>query len=197
MTNSSVLAHCERLTQSTQRYRFSSADDILSYREVLRLWQHDADFRQLFIDILADCHFSAYRWETPPLRLASMEQDFEFVLLDAAWLNMPSDTDTFAPYFTHAKEGIAVFDNLGGDTRLVAPCPLNGGDCYAHLAEFIRTAPAEQSHALWRTVGQTVEQQLNDRPLWLNTAGGGVAWLHVRLDSRPKYYSYAPYKVMT
>ncbi len=31
-------------------------------------------------------------------------------------------------------------------------------------------------------------------PLWLSTAGGGVAWLHVRLDSRPKYYGYSPYK---
>ena len=26
-------------------------------------------------------------------------------------------------------------------------------------------------------------------------AGGGVAGLHVRLDSRPKYYAYAPYRV--
>ncbi len=29
---------------------------------------------------------------------------------------------------------------------------------------------------------------------WLNTEGGGVAWLHVRIDQRPKYYHYAPYK---
>ncbi|MGI9175867.1 MAG: DUF6940 family protein [Rhodothermales bacterium] len=25
--------------------------------------------------------------------------------------------------------------------------------------------------------------------MWLSTAGGGVSWLHVRLDSRPKYYA--------
>ncbi len=29
-----------------------------------------------------------------------------------------------------------------------------------------------------------------------STAGGGVSWLHVRLDSWPKYYGYAPYKQM-
>ncbi len=35
---------------------------------------------------------------------------------------------------------------------------------------------------------------ISDRPIWLSTAGGGVAWLHVRLDSTPKYYGYAPYR---
>ena len=32
-----------------------------------------------------------------------------------------------------------------------------------------------------------VEARIDDRPLWLSTAGDGVAWLHVRLDQRPKY----------
>ena len=39
-----------------------------------------------------------------------------------------------------------------------------------------------------------MEDRVNEIPVWLSTAGGGVAWLHVRLDDRPKYYSYAPYK---
>jgi len=32
------------------------------------------------------------------------------------------------------------------------------------------------------------------RRTWLSTSGLGVGWLHVRLDSRPKYYTYEPYK---
>lgn len=35
--------------------------------------------------------------------------------------------------------------------------------------------------------------RVGTRPVWLSTAGAGVAWLHVRLDDRPKYYSYRPY----
>ncbi len=35
--------------------------------------------------------------------------------------------------------------------------------------------------------------RVGDRPTWLSTAGHGVAWLHVRLDTRPKYYRYTPY----
>jgi len=39
-----------------------------------------------------------------------------------------------------------------------------------------------------------MQKQISDRPTWLSTAGLGVYWLHLRLDSRPKYYRYQPYK---
>ncbi len=42
--------------------------------------------------------------------------------------------------------------------------------------------------------GQEMEKRVSDKPVWLSTAGGGVPWLHVRLDNRPKYYSYRPYR---
>jgi hypothetical protein len=31
-------------------------------------------------------------------------------------------------------------------------------------------------------------------PVWLSTSGLGIYWLHFRLDTVPKYYTYAPYK---
>jgi hypothetical protein len=39
-----------------------------------------------------------------------------------------------------------------------------------------------------------MHQRVSAKPVWLSTAGGGVAWLHVRLDDRPKYYAHAPYR---
>ncbi len=30
----------------------------------------------------------------------------------------------------------------------------------------------------------------------VSTNGLGVAWLHVRLDTRPKYYTFQPYRTM-
>jgi len=39
-------------------------------------------------------------------------------------------------------------------------------------------------------------RRLSSRPVWLSTAGGGVSWLHVRLDDRPKYYHHAAYRVI-
>jgi hypothetical protein len=31
-------------------------------------------------------------------------------------------------------------------------------------------------------------------PLWVSTSGLAVPWLHLRLDARPKYYGFEPYK---
>ena len=39
-----------------------------------------------------------------------------------------------------------------------------------------------------------MQRRLSAKPVWLSTAGAGVSWLHVRLDDRPKYYGYAPYR---
>jgi hypothetical protein len=58
----------------------------------------------------------------------------------------------------------------------------------------MRTAPGAQKHALWRAVGEAMQRRISQKPVWLSTAGMGVAWLHVRLDDRPKYYGYMPYR---
>ena len=105
------------------------------------------------------------------------------------------------------------FFNLGGDAELVAPADWTQGEgspppaCYGHLAGFVRGATAAQIDGLWRLLGSALEKRLlsesdddaepaqQHRPVWLSTAGTGVAWLHFRLDSRPKYYEYKPYKV--
>ena len=93
---------------------------------------------------------------------------------------------------------VAGFWNLGGDAFLVAPCPRAPPGAYphayAHLAAFARTAPADQQQAFWRAVGAAVAENLAERPLWVSTNGLGVAWLHVRLDEWPKYYTYEPYR---
>lgn len=87
-----------------------------------------------------------------------------------------------------------MFSSLGGDALLIAPCPGGESSAYAHLGAFVRHAPTERIDSLWQAVGEQLQQRLGHRPVWLNTAGGGVAWLHVRLDDTPKYYAYAPFR---
>ena len=180
----------------THRYEITRDNAVLSFSETLGLWRDDAAFREFFLSVLSDAAFSAYRWETPPITLATAGRRFEFVLLDAPFLSLPPDTHTFADHFArdHGNTGVVVFDNLGGDATLVVPTPHIESVDYSHLAAFMRNAPGEQQHALLRTLGAAGRQRLDDRPVWISTAGGGVAWLHVRLDSRPKYYAHAPYR---
>lgn len=166
----------------------------LPFSDVLDLWQSSDSFRSFFVRILADSPFTVYRWETPPIDRATVERPFEFVLVDSPELDYPADPVDFQEYFSPQDQGIVRFENLGRDALMVVPSPRGAESVYGHLAEFLRNGPAEQVHDLWKSVGEAVHQRIDDRPLWLSTAGGGVAWLHVRLDSWPKYYAYAPYK---
>ncbi len=161
------------------------------YSEVLRCWQHDHIFRAFFIALLADSSLLSYRWETPPITKRTADQEFKFVLIEAPDLDVEPDAQAFAEHFPvpDKDESVVTFPNLRNDAVLVVPCPLGPQSAYAHLGAFIRTAPDAQRHQLWCRVGMAMEARLGTEPVWLSTAGLGVSWLHVRLDSRPKYYS--------
>lgn len=162
--------------------------------DVLAAWQGEAAFRLWFGGLIAGAPFAALRWETPPLTATTLSRPFEFVLLDSPGLAAHPDATDFAEHFRRADGDVVEFTNLGGDARLIAPCPLGPHSHYGHLVAFLRGAPEHQQHALWQLVGESLQCRLSTRPVWLSTAGAGVSWLHVRLDDRPKYYGYAPYR---
>jgi len=165
-----------------------------TFAEVLHGWQGDAGFRTLFNTLLAGAPYAAFRWETPPVTTATLTRPFEFVLLDSPGLARRPNPEAFAAQFAVDKAGVVAFPNLGGDAVLVAPCPVAKPSAYGPLAAFVRLAPEAQQHALWRLVGEAMARRIGVKPVWLSTAGAGVSWLHVRLDDRPKYYEYGPYR---
>ena len=174
-------------------YRVERDGEPVPYGHVIDLWIENPEFGAFFIACLSGVPFSAIRWETPPVTTETRDRPFEFVLVDSPWLAAPPDRSTFAEHFS-ASALIVAFASLGRDAILVAPCPPAGPADYAHLAAFLREAPDSQQHELWRKVGLVMRSRISSRPVWLSTAGGGVDWLHVRLDDRPKYYSHAPYR---
>ena len=91
---------------------------------------------------------------------------------------------------------VHTFANLSGDALLVAPRALQPHHAWPHLATFLRGAPDAQISAFWQAAGEACLARLAERPgpLWLSTSGLGVYWLHLRLDSRPKYISHGPFR---
>ena len=166
-----------------------------TFADVLRAWREDERFRTAFNDLLAQSPYAAFRWETPPVTSATLNRSFEFVLLEDSYLSDRPDTRAFAEHWKKSPpSGIVEFSNLGGDAVLVVPCPLAQPAAYVHLAAFLRQAPTAQRNALWQTVGDAMTRRISEKPAWLSTAGAGVSWLHVRLDDRPKYYRWEPYR---
>lgn len=166
-----------------------------TFADVLHSWQGDAIFRSMFNDLLADASFSAFRWETPPVTIATVTRPFEFVLLDSPRLVRPPAPEAFTEHFSKSPEtGVVEFPNLGRDAIMIVPCLKATPSAYGHLAVFVRKAPERQRHALWQLVGEAMSRRVGVKPVWLSTAGAGVSWLHVRLDDRPKYYGFGPYR---
>lgn len=155
-------------------------------------------FRLFTCLTLASSPFNAFRFETPPVTLSSIDREFEFVLVDSPSLDRKQSPIEFSSQFDSSSKEQAVlrFANLRGDAILVVPRP--GSDTkinHSHLGAFLRTADQSACLELWKQIGLAATERLSERPMWLNTAGAGVAWLHVRIDDRPKYYVHAPFKI--
>jgi hypothetical protein len=153
-----------------------------------------ADFDKNTGALFFECYpISLANWDTTP---------FSFVLLPAPRLATVSpDSSPFEEQFSKrvADETVATFYNLGKDALLVSPAAVASDlTYYTHLQSFARYAPREQVQELWIRVAQAVVRRLSelrpDQKLWLSTSGLGVYWLHIRLDTVPKYYNWMPYK---
>ncbi|NJN22915.1 MAG: hypothetical protein HC812_19255 [Leptolyngbya sp. RL_3_1] len=121
-------------------------------------------------------------------------------MVDApALAQIQADPQAFGRYIAPGQgtNTVTTFPNLQGDAQLVVPCCNGSMATYGHIGTFLRQGPKPQINALWQRVGQSIQTVLGERraePLWVSTSGLGVYWLHVRLDSKPKYYTHGPYR---
>lgn len=175
-----------------------------TFSSFLKSLKQDASFRELFNDVLARVsEYDAFFFECPAINADSSEtQRFEFILRKSETLSKVSPNPRAFSSHLPPKDtyGAAVFPNLGRDAMLVAPSDAPANADYAHLASFVRNAPPKQVHIFWRDVATATLSRLKeekDRPVWLSTSGLGISWLHVRLDTRPKYYTHDEYRIFS
>mmetsp|Transcript_13296 Transcript_13296/g.43313 ORF Transcript_13296/g.43313 Transcript_13296/m.43313 type:complete len:580 (-) Transcript_13296:81-1820(-) len=166
----------------------------LSFDEAMtHLGESGADFSS----VLGAVPFDQFYWECPPVSGATVATTpFRCVVVEKRHPYPEADPVDFDTHLRGADKA-AAFPNLGRDAMLVAPTPAAADRGFAHLADFCRNAPKPNQDRLWQLVAQTFRATLrrhDDKPLWLSTAGDGVPWLHVRIDSRPKYYHTRAFK---
>ena len=175
------------------QYHISENQQKISFQQFLDLLIQSAAFRKFYNQLLVDCAFQGYFWEHPPMTSETLEQIYEFVLVKNKGLaQIKSNPKAFAAYFQE-DQLVVDFDNLGKNARLITPCPIDQKD-YAHLAKFTRQAPESQIDIFWQRVGERYLDIIKEGKRWLSTSGLGVYWLHVRIDTVPKYYSHKAYR---
>ncbi|MEM6802200.1 MAG: hypothetical protein AAF696_12400 [Bacteroidota bacterium] len=176
------------------KYKIFLKDQPISYQDFIHLLGDSHEFRTYYSQLLAQSELSAFFWEHKAMSLRSLHTTYEFVLIDSpALAKVEANPAAFLEKFSPGQP-IASFKNLGGDAALVVPSSLDTFKAYPHLASFVREAPKNQQDEFWIEVAKTYVAELGDQPKWLSTSGLGVYCLHVRIDSRPKYYSYAAYR---
>ena len=137
----------------------------MTYADVLDGWATNAGFRIYFLQVLEQLTTNPFRWETPPVTTGTLEQPFEFVVLDSPELARPADRQTFADLFAQLQPGgIGEFPNLGGDALMIVPAPADAASAYAHLGAFLREAPEAQRQALLTLVGASVLRNVGEQP---------------------------------
>lgn len=185
----------KNIINDNKSYKFQlyQEESPITFLNFLQLLERKESFRQFFTGLLSEIPFRAYHWETPPVTKDTTDQPFEFVTTRSPSIDLSPNPGPFRQYFNSDKK-VAVFDNLGGDAKLITPIPSKDRQLnYSHIGVFTDQAPKELQSVFWQTVGKVTADHISNQPLWLNTAGGGVAWLHARLDSNPKYYRHQPY----
>ena len=187
----------EVVKNNTFKYQIGYNNQMLSFREVIKLWVESSDFRSFFIAELQKCPFEAYFWEVKPVTNNNIAANFEFVLINSTILpQIVANKFDFLAHFNN-EETVVSFANLNGDAQLIVPTDISNNKNYPHLAQFVRNAPIHQVEKLWQVVGQQYAALIHEQPKWLSTAGLGVSWLHIRIDSMPKYYKHKEYRLIT
>ena len=166
----------------------------ISNMDFLELLQNSRPFRTFYNAFLADCGYKAFFWENKPLTNQTLKNDYECNIINSDFLASRSpDTQTFSQYFDENKH-VVTFPNLGNDAELIAPCPEGQDATYTHIGNFVRRANPDQINELWQITGNETLQSIGSKPKWLSTSGLGVFWLHIRIDTIPKYYQTEEYK---
>ncbi|MEL6347125.1 MAG: hypothetical protein AAFV53_28680 [Myxococcota bacterium] len=181
-------------TEDGVRYQMMNDERALSWREFVDGLQQDLGLA--LNNAIRDTGLSGVFWECAPWPPGE-DPVFEFVLLEtSAFARQRPSSRAFREHLSGAAALTVRFANLRGDAELVVPIDLGDATAYGHLAAFAQRAPAEQVEHFWQQVGDAAADWRRQQrgTLWLSTHGLGVPWLHVRLDSRPKYYQHRAYR---
>ena len=129
-----------------------------------------------------------FQWNTSVLKNGGNCDYNESFRID---VNLPETQDItpFQEYITKSKNKYAVaFPNLTGDTMLVIPIPKRGKN-YATLWDFMKNSSITQQREFWKKVAEVARNYMGEYgKVWVSVHGLGVAYTHIRISNKPKYY---------
>ncbi|ACH46891.1 unknown [Feldmannia species virus] len=101
-------------------------------------------------------------------------------------MSMVGDSSAFTKYL-YGQTSPVSFYNLNRTAVLVAPP--DTGKNFAHLGLFYKNSTTQERKQLWRKVAEEIMKKIRKgESVYVSTHGTNIPWLHIRLDTVPKYY---------
>lgn len=185
------------IEQTNDKVKFSILEyqERLSFETVFKYWEVNENFVSFYQESLLSFGFEAFYWEHPAFTIDQISKPYECTVQNSVPLQTLRANESAFKDHIYQDELIHDFENLGKDARLVVPSKKSDEEIYNHLGKFLKHGEENQVISLFNRIGSRIIPEVEKRGcVWLNTAGLGVIWLHVRMDTRPKYYKSAEYK---
>jgi hypothetical protein len=146
------------------KFQILRDEKIISVSEFISGLKDSEEFRAFYNSVLADAAFPAFFWEHKPITFDSLDDAYEFMLVNSEALNnVQSDPHAFAEHFNSQEEVIS-FSNLYGDAKLIVPCPAKNDSNYTHLGKFVRNSSEKQIDSFWKKVGEEILNSISEKP---------------------------------
>ena len=173
-------------------YLHIKTQKILTWNNVLNLWiNKNKKFNKVFRDSLSKPSFN-YMWKTVPLTKKTLHMPFVSMFLPNDKLPEEEDYTQYKKYITPKCNQTASFWNPSETTYLLIPCPRNRKN-FSTLKYFNDQCSETQSLNFWKAAGEIAfDYRDAGEPVWINTHGTGIPYLHLRYDETYKYSCEMP-----
>lgn len=172
------------------QFFFMENNNILLWKNVINLWKNHL-FIDFFTEAILSCNMDNFFWECPSISLLNINtQPFTCFIIKCNAVIKTANKKAFEEYFNTSKR-IVHFYNKDKSALLIVPKHLNNypEKAYINISNFLKYSPKYQLYQLFNEISKDLCIELkNNKCIWLNTHGLGVYWLHIRLDTYPKYY---------
>jgi hypothetical protein len=176
----------------------------ISFDDAMILLVYSPEFRAFCTYVMGLIPFDQYYWYMGKI---NNTESFKFFIKKWKSKNTvitPDGEEIVKEDLTSFKEHLdkipfnkdtTIFTNKNADAYLMIPKYYpNKTNTYSTIANFMKYAPKKQINNFWKDIGNEALLLTSKKygPIYINTHGDGVSYLHVRFDFKYKYLNWMP-----
>jgi len=191
-----VLSHDIFLGKDIINYYFTLNNTPITFEHAMELLYKDNNFRNVLVNTFKNIPYEYYMFGMTKIKDASdYKKPFKlYIKPEPAFKNIEANPDAFKEKFIVQEHNWSLFLNISGDALLLVPNPPSKPknkkeySKYINIGSFVKNSSDAVINTMFKYIGEHGLDYIKlKKPVYINTHGFGVPWLHIRFDSKPKY----------